>query len=121
VWATGVAADTVGGLAESGTLNPSDIRFSQNSISGAFRDGGGVKQLAADLESGAVDPGSIPLIRVLERDGNIYTLDNRRLAAFQQAGVDVPYRLATPQEVANEGWKFTTTNNGTSILIRGGG
>jgi hypothetical protein len=45
----------------------------------------------------------------------------RRLAAFQQAGVDVPYRLATPQEIAAEGWKFTTTNDGTSILIRGGG
>ncbi len=114
------AADAASGLAESGTLNPSTIRFSQNSISGAFRDGGSVKQLATDLENGTVDPGSIPAIRVVQRDGNIYTLDNRRLAAFQQAGVDVPYRLATPQEIANEGWKFTTTNDGTSILIRGG-
>lgn len=116
-----VAAETVGGLAESGTLSPAGIRFSQNSISGAFRDGGSVKQLAADLRSGAVDPSSIPPIRVLERGGNVYTLDNRRLAAFQEAGVDVPYRLATPQEIAREGWKFTTTNDGTSILIRGGG
>lgn len=47
-------------------------------------------------------------------------MDNRRLAAFQEAGVDIPYRMATPQEIA-KGWKFTTQNDGTSILIRGGG
>jgi hypothetical protein len=48
-------------------------------------------------------------------------LDNRRLAAFQQAGVKVPYRLATPEEATNEEWKFTTKNDGISIVIRGGG
>jgi len=36
-----------------------------------------------------------------------------------QAGVNVPYRLATPAETAAEPWKFTTTNGGTSIVVRG--
>ena len=106
-------------LAESGVVNPSTIRFSQNSISARFKNGSSVKDLAAGLRNGSVDPRNIPAIRLVERDGTYYTLDNRRLAAFQEADIDVPYRLATPQEVAREGWKFTTTNNGTSIHIRG--
>jgi hypothetical protein len=108
-------------LAERGTISPAAVRFSQDSIRGTFRDGGSVKQLTADLRSGAVDAASIPPIRLLERDGKIYTLDNRRLAAFQEAGVNVPYRMATPQEIAREQGKFTTTNDGSSITIRGGG
>ena len=47
-------------------------------------------------------------------------LNNRRLAAFQQAGVPIPYQMATPQRAAaGEAWKFTTQNGGTSIRIRG--
>jgi hypothetical protein len=116
-----VAANGVARLADSGVVNPSTIRFSQNSISGTFRGGGGVKDLAAGLRNGTVNPSDIPAIRLVERDGNYFTLDNRRLAAFQEAGVDIPYRMATPSEIASQGWKFTTTNDGTSILIRGGG
>jgi hypothetical protein len=52
----------------------------------------------------------IPAIRLFEKDGLLYSLDNRRLAAFSAAGRPVPYRMATSQEVAKE-WtkKFTTT------------
>jgi len=57
----------------------------------------------------------------MERNGSVFTLDNRRLAAFQEAGVDIPYRMATPEEIASEMWKFSTRNDGTSIRIRGGG
>ena len=48
----------------------------------------------------------------------MYSLDNRRLWSFQQAGVPVPYKMATPSEIANELWKFTTPNGGTAIRIR---
>jgi hypothetical protein len=37
--------------------------------------------------------------------------------AFQKAGIPMPFRTATPQEAANEAWKFTTQNEGRSILI----
>jgi len=33
--------------------------------------------------------------------------------------MDVPYRMATPQEMAREAWKFTTKNDGLTIRIRG--
>lgn len=47
------------------------------------------------------------------------TLDNRRHEAFRRAEMNVPYRMATPEESASEVWKFTTRNEGTSIRIRG--
>ncbi len=76
--------------------------------------------MIAGLRSGSVNPADVPPIRILERDRQIFTLDNRRLYAFQEAGVDIRYRLATAAENADEDWKFTTTNGGTSIRIRGG-
>ena len=63
-----------------------------------------------------VDP-----IRVFERNGKTFTLDNRRLKAFQEAGVPIRTTPATAAEVVTEAWKFTTKNEGTSIRVRGGG
>jgi hypothetical protein len=56
---------------------------------------------------------------LVNKDGQLFTLDNRRLAAFQQAGVPVPFQMATPEQAAAQAWKFTTQNGGTSIRIRG--
>jgi hypothetical protein len=41
-------------------------------------------------------------MRVFERDGKVFTLDNRRLEAFRRAEVDVPARMVSPQEIADE-------------------
>ena len=101
-------------------ITSKDIRFSQNSISSSFSDGSSVDDMVQGLKSGTINPNDVPAIRILERDGALYTLDNRRLYAFQQAGVDnIPFQWATPQEILNEAWKFTTTNGGTSIQVRG--
>lgn len=51
----------------------------------------------------------IPAIRIFEKNGQLFTLDNRRLLAFSQAGREVPYVWATAEEVAAQGWKFTAT------------
>jgi hypothetical protein len=56
-------------------------------------------------------------VRLTVKDGQVYSLDNRRLVAFQKAGIQMPFRMATPEEAANEAWKFTTQNEGRSILI----
>jgi hypothetical protein len=48
----------------------------------------------------------------------LYTLDNRRLAAFAQAGVPVKYVMAKPEEILNDLFKFTNPGDGTSINIR---
>lgn len=41
----------------------------------------------------------------------MFSLDNRRLRAFQDAGVDIPYIFASKEELKKELIrKFTTTN-----------
>ncbi|HEX6167163.1 MAG TPA: hypothetical protein VFZ30_10270, partial [Acidimicrobiales bacterium] len=61
----------------------------------------------------------VPPIRLVEYKGRLFTLDNRRLAAFGEAGISAPYRMATPREIARE-WKskFTTDTEGQSIQLR---
>ncbi|MBB5037929.1 hypothetical protein [Prosthecobacter dejongeii] len=100
------------------TMDPSLIRFSQNTISNNFSTGGTVKSLAADLRAGKVNATSVPPIRIFDKDGLMFTLDNRRLAAFQKAEVKVPYRIATSEEVAKDAKKFTTTNEGKSVEFK---
>jgi len=107
-------------FAARGLANPSTIRFSQNSISRTFRSGGTLRETIEGLRSGAIAPESIPAIRVFERGGRTFTLDNRRLFVFQEAGIPIRTVPATAQEVAAEAFKFTTTNEGASIVVRGG-
>ena len=117
--ATGaVAISTLAGHTAK-TINPNTVRFSQDSAKAAFGKGGSIQEMADALRSGALKPDQVPAIRLVERDGQLFTLDNRRLEAFRRAGVDVPYRMATPEEAARESWKFTTRNDGVSIRIRG--
>ena len=59
-------------------------------------------------------------IRLLERNGLTFTLDNRRLFVFQQAGMPIRTVPATAEEIAAEAWKFTTRNEGASVRVRGG-
>ena len=102
-----------------GTLDPNTIRFSQESISPYFQDPelGSVEDLTTQLLQGARDPFSIEPIRIVEKDSMIFTLDNRRLKAFQDAGVEIPY-VRLNRIPGGEKFKFTTKNDGISIMIR---
>ena len=105
------------GLPGTGTIDPKRIRFSQDSVRETFKESGSVEDLVAGLRNGSIDPSSIPAVRIVERNGQIFTLDNRRLHAFQQAGIDIPFQKldAVPKK---ELFKFTTDNGGTSIRVR---
>ena len=116
---TARAGETTMLAAETTTIDAASVRFSQSSISRNFSTGGTIDDLAAGLRNGSINPANIPPIRLIEQDGNLFSLDNRRLWSFQQAEVPVPYRMATPQEAAGEAWKFTTQSGGTSIRVRG--
>lgn len=50
------------------------------------------------------EPGTFEIlpIRLFERDGVLYSLDNRRLEVFKRAGFEVPYRMATNEEIAKK-------------------
>ena len=61
-------------------------------------------------------PAGLPPIRLFEQNGKLYSLDNRRLFAGQYSGVKLPYRMATPAEIAAR--NQTQIFDGTSIMIR---
>ncbi|MEV0642841.1 RHS repeat-associated core domain-containing protein [Streptomyces sp. NPDC050619] len=107
------------GLPAQGAISPAAVRFSQDSISAKFKDGRSVHDLANDLKSGHMAATDIPPIRVFQKDGKIYTLDNRRLYAFREAGVQIRFVRASPADVQSESWKMTTRNDGASIVVRG--
>jgi len=84
-----------------------------------LNDGRTIDSLASGLRSGSISPDDIPPIRLVEKEGTLFTLDNRRLEAFRRANIDIPYRMATPEEAMAERWKFTTRNGGVSVRVRG--
>jgi len=93
---------------------------SVGTIKSVFSDGRDVEATIQALREG-MSPADIPTVRLAQRDGVLYSLDNRRLYAFQQAGVPMPFRMATEEEIAsavNRG-KFTNPfNGGKTIRIR---
>jgi hypothetical protein len=104
------------------TIDPNEVRFTQDSVGSHFKSGHSIDETAAALADGSLDPNVLDPIRLVNRNENLYTLDNRRLVAFQKAGIEVPYRMATRAEIRKE-WrkKFTTVTDGIGILIRGVG
>ena len=108
-----------GRTSASGSVDPSLVRFTQSSIKNEFSDGRAVDDLVIELREGTVEPSSVPPIRTFEVNGQLYTLDNRRLYAYQRAGISVPTRPATGAEINRENYKFTTPNGGQDILVRG--
>lgn len=107
-----------------GLTDPKTIRFTQDSIKGTFgkgNNGSSLKGLIADLKNGKVTANDIPAIRTFKKNGQTFSLDNRRLKAFQEAGVSIRTRPATANEIANDAFKFTSKNGGESVRVRGGG
>jgi len=115
-----LSIDDFASLPKTGTIDSNLIRFSQDSAKATFKPPfGSVDDFATGLANKSIDPASISPIRIVEKDGMVFTLDNRRLYAFQKAGLDVPYQKldAIPKR---ELFKFTTQNDGVSIRIRQG-
>ncbi|RUO80215.1 hypothetical protein CWI84_06160 [Idiomarina tyrosinivorans] len=100
--------------------DPNKIKFTQDSIKNSFKDGQSIEKLVEGLKSGEISAEKVPAIRVFEKNGETYSLDNRRLKAFQDAGVPIKTVPATAEEIANESYKFTSKTDGKSIRIRGG-
>ena len=93
------------------TIDTAAVRFTQNSVGGAFKDGTPINEAIDALRAGGVEAGAkYPSIRLVEHEGRLFTLDNRRLLVFSEAGQQVPFRMATEAEIAEEfAKKFTTT------------
>ena len=110
------------GMPKFGTIDPKKIKFSQGSIKADFKDGKPIEALTNGLKNGTTDPKSVPAARIVEKDGQIFTLDNRRLKAFQDAGVDIKYEKLD-EIPSEEMFKFRDYDkgktDGTTIKVRG--
>ncbi|MBO9507712.1 MULTISPECIES: hypothetical protein [Thalassospira] len=118
------------GINCSNAIDPDEVRFSQDSISRNFSDGQTVQSLIDGLNNGTVTAADVPPIRLVKVDpsqavrngghvvaAGVYTLDNRRLYAFKQAGVNI--RCTKVDPIPNDQrFKFTTDNDGTAIVVR---
>jgi RHS repeat-associated protein len=75
-------------------LNPTEINFSQRTVSA------NVRQYADDMAAGNWDWSRSGPLRITERDGQWVSYDNRRLMAAQQAGLgEVPVQVVQPGEL----------------------
>ncbi len=92
-------------------IDPRNVRFTQNSVSASFKNGQSINDTAAALKgpNGPQITTQMPPIKIVPHEGQLFSLDNRRLSTFALARQQVPYRLATPAEIKAE-WarKFTT-------------
>ena len=76
--------------------------------------------LTEGLKNGTINASEVKAIRLVEKDGKVFTLDNRRLKAFQDAGVDVPFETVDFNSLTKKDLrKFNTTTDGATIRIRG--
>lgn len=93
------------------TIETSVVRFTQSSVSQTLKTGENINDVIGALRGPggeAIAKGFDP-IRIFEQEGQLFTLDNRRLLIFSQAGREVPFVWAAPGEVAAQSWKFTAT------------
>jgi len=102
-------------LTTEGVINAKMIRFSQDDIGQDFKDGRSVDNLIELLKNGREV--KMQPIRIVEKNDMIFTLDNRRLYAYQMADKEIPY-VKLEKIPRKELKKFTTQNNGTSVIVR---
>jgi hypothetical protein len=105
------------------TIDTAAVRFSQDSVKGTFRNGTTLNEAIDALRAGGAEAGAkFPPIRLVEHEGRLFTLDNRRLLIFSEAGQQVPFRMATTTEIAQEfAIKFSTNATqgwGQFIMVR---
>ncbi|WP_315973426.1 RHS repeat-associated core domain-containing protein [Vibrio rhizosphaerae] len=101
------------------SLNPQDIRYMQSSIKNTTGDYT-VLGNAEALKSGALKAENLTTIKVWkDTEGNIWSLDHRRLAAFKESGMNsIPVEWATADEVKAQAWKMTTKTSGVTIKLK---
>ncbi|WP_232370354.1 RHS repeat-associated core domain-containing protein [Xenorhabdus lircayensis] len=107
-----------------GEIDPKEVRFMQKSASSGGKLNQGenytVLENAEALRNQTLRPSDLPLMRLVKDGDKIWTLDHRRLIAFRKAELEsVPFRWATPDEIAGEmSRKMTTVVDGKSIVLK---
>ena len=69
-------------------MSPQNIAYLNSSIKKTFSDGRSIKETMYGLRNESISVDDIPAITVIEHDGRTYSLNNRRLWAFKESGVE---------------------------------
>ncbi len=81
--------------------NPQNIMLSQYSVSPNFTNGAPVIDLVNNLLRGSISANEITPIEVVSFNGTLVSLDNRRLVAFNLAGItDIPVQIMSLNDPA---------------------
>ena len=102
-------------------LKPSEIFYSQDSISNKFNNGDTIDSTLNECRYNSFKVALIPNIRVCQKNGRWYTLDNRRLWIFkrlEEEGRITDIEVDTVSSGLLTAEKFTTKNGGVSVRIR---
>lgn len=94
-------------------LRPADIGFTHGTIAPYFQAGNSIYEAIEQLEDGWIQASSFPAIKVFWHEREWWSLDNRRLYVFQQAGVPL-----VPVDVVDRG-QVTITGDGSCPVVRG--
>ncbi|XP_060599674.1 uncharacterized protein LOC132753251 [Ruditapes philippinarum] len=101
-------------------FRPSEIRYSQSSISKQFSDGTDIGQLLDDIYFGRCFASDIPQIEILNLKGKWVSADNRRLWVFKQLEIlgKIDFiNVKVSRKIYSR--KLTSENGGNNVEIRG--
>ena len=107
-------------------VNPSAIKFTQDSIKNNFQDGHTLLETTLQIARQEVGRRDISMINVVRmKDGRLFALDNRRLAVFRLLEIcgrlrSIKVEIVSPAIYKDEFCqKVTTSNGGENIHVRG--
>lgn len=98
-------------------IDPFSVRFTQDTAGWRYSNGGTIGDFAEDLRNDRVDWQKMDPIRLVEHNGSLFSIDNRRLVAFQMADRPIPYRMAREEEMEKFHEHLTTKTDGVGIEI----
>ncbi len=108
-------------LPASGTISPWRFRVSQDTASWNFKPPFQeltIGEAAYQLRTGGLSPSVYPPVQLVERNGMIWSVDNRRVLTFRSAGMEIQYEKTTWDALtAGQQRHFTSDTNGESIII----
>ena len=102
-------------------LKPSEIFYSQDSISKKFNNGKTIYSTLDECRDNSFKVALIPNIRVCQKNERWYTLDNRRLWVFKRLEEErriTDIEVDTVSSSLLTAKKFSTKNGGVSVKIR---
>ncbi|SER52083.1 intein N-terminal splicing region/RHS repeat-associated core domain-containing protein [Lentzea xinjiangensis] len=100
--------------------DPFSIRFTQKTAGWNYSNGGNINDFVQAIRSGNVDWSRFEPVRLVQRPSGLFSLDNRRLVAFQMADAAIPAVMAPDNDETDDVWRkhYNTQTDGVGISIR---